>query len=279
MSAPGTADLTPCSLVWATDIDVLPLGRVVERRDGYLVVRSPSNPTHYWGNLLLFDQPPGPGDRMRWERRFETEFARQPMTAHRSFGWDRTDGALGAAREEFLARGYLLERGVGLVATPDRIRPHPRANREVATRPLAPRGDEALWDQVVEIQVAGRDPRFSEESHRAFCRRRQADMRDLFAAGRGDWYVALIGDEVVASCGIVVTGARGRYQAVDTVPAHQRRGICSRLLVDAAHDAAHRHRAQVLVIVADPDYHALGLYESLGFGPLERVAGVCLADE
>jgi ribosomal protein S18 acetylase RimI-like enzyme len=216
---------------------------------------------------------------MRWERQFEIEFAGQPITAHRSFGWDQTDGALGAAREEFLARGYLLERGVGLVAAADQIRQHPRANREVVTRPLAPRGDEPLWDQVVEIQVAGRDPRFSEESHRAFCRRRQADMRDLFAAGHGDWYVALIGDEVVGSCGIVVTGDRGRYQAVDTVPAYQRRGICSRLLVDAAHDAAQRHGARLLVIVADPDYHALGLYESLGFAFGERVAGVCLADE
>jgi hypothetical protein len=29
------------------------------------------------------------------------------------------------------------------------------------------------------------------------------------------------------------------------------------------------------VIVADPDYHALGLYESLGFERAERVAGCC----
>lgn len=49
----------PRSLVWATDIDTLPLDRVVERRDGYLAVSSPSNPRHYWGTLLLFDKPPG----------------------------------------------------------------------------------------------------------------------------------------------------------------------------------------------------------------------------
>ena len=52
----------PRSLVWATSIDVLPPDRVVERRDGYLVVRSPANPAHYWGNLLLFDDAPAAGD-------------------------------------------------------------------------------------------------------------------------------------------------------------------------------------------------------------------------
>ena len=77
------------SLVWATDIDVLPLDRVVERRDGYLVVRSPSNPDHWWGNWLLFDDPPAAGDGIRWERRFEAEFGGERPLAHRAFGWDR----------------------------------------------------------------------------------------------------------------------------------------------------------------------------------------------
>jgi hypothetical protein len=57
------------------------------------------------------------------------------------------------------------------------------------------------------------------------------DLRILFRAGRDDWYVALEprAGEVVASCGIVVTGGRGRFQAVDTATAYRRRGICSRL--------------------------------------------------
>ena len=63
-SDPGTV---PRSLVYATDFDTLPLTSVVERRDGYLVVRSPDNPTHYWGNLLLFDRAPVAGDGARWE--------------------------------------------------------------------------------------------------------------------------------------------------------------------------------------------------------------------
>jgi ribosomal protein S18 acetylase RimI-like enzyme len=98
----------------------------------------------------------------------------------------------------------------------------------------------------------------------------------LFRAGRGAWYVALhpSSGDVVGSCGIVVTAGRGRFQAVDTAEAHRRRGICSRLLVEAAHDAARRYAARSFVIAADPDYHALGLYVSLGFTATEHAAGV-----
>lgn len=264
--------------MWATTIDVLPVSRIVERRGDHIAVRSPSNPTHWWGTLLLFDRPPRPGDRERWERAFAAAFAgAHPPPAHRTFAWDDATGDIGAAREEFTAHGHDLERESGLIAAPEDVRPHPRASRDVQTRALDPHGDEPLWEQVVEVQVAGRDlgRGETEAEHRAFSRARQADLRELFAAGRGAWYVALDGGAVVGSCGVVVTDGRGRFQAVDTVASHRRRGICSRLVVDAAHHAAAAHGARRLVIVADPDYHAQGIYESLGFRLVERTAGVC----
>jgi ribosomal protein S18 acetylase RimI-like enzyme len=275
-----TADipLVPNSLVFATDIDVLPVDRTVEQRDGYLVIRSPGNPGHYWGNLLLFDDPPGAGDGARWEQIFATEFEADPQVQHYTFAWDRTDGAPGNADAEFVARGYYIEQSVGLLATPDAIHAHPRENREVRVRPLDPdnAADGALWEQVVEIWVAGRDERFSEDEYRSFAVNRLRDLRTLSRAGRGAWYVALSpsGNEIVACLGIVVTGGRGRFQAVDTVQAHRRRGICSRLVVEAAHHAAAHFGARRFVIVADPEYHAIALYESLGFERRERACGV-----
>lgn len=269
----------PRSLVWATDIDVLPVDHTVARRDGdgYLVVRSPSNPTHYWGNFLLFDAPPGSGARRRWERCFAREFGDQPASRHRAFGWDRTGGELGAAEAEFAAAGYRLEHTTGMIAAAGDIHPHRRANRDVTVRPLDPHGDAPLWRQVIEIQVAGRDPaRFAEAAHRTFVAARLADLRTLFDAGRGAWYVALLGEEVVGSCGVVVTEGRGRFQVVDTRESHRRRGICTRLIADAARHAAEHHGATQLVIAADPDYHAIGIYASVGFEPVERVVGVCL---
>jgi ribosomal protein S18 acetylase RimI-like enzyme len=273
-------DVMPRSLVRATDIDVLPVDKMLERRERYLVVRSPANPGHYWGNLLVMDDPPASGDGVRWERLFDGEFGEAAGVRHRTFAWDRADGALGEAQREFVERGYELEEAVGLVAAPDAIRPHPRENREVAVRPLDPEdeADHPLWEQVVALQVAGRDARFDEREYQDYVRIRISELRTLFKAGRGSWYVALEArsGEVLGSCGVVVTGRRARFQAVDTAAAHRRRGICSRLVVAAAHDAAQRYGARRLVIVADPDYHALGLYESLGFERRERAAGVCL---
>jgi ribosomal protein S18 acetylase RimI-like enzyme len=276
---PCRSPILPRSLVWATDIDVLPVDRVVERRETYLVVRSPSNPTHYWGNLLLFDDPPVAGAASGWERLFRAEFGSDARVQHQTFAWDRLDGAPGSAREEFVARGYDLQETVGLVATRDQVRSHPRENGEVVVRALraADGADEDLWEQVVELQVAARDERFDERRHRTFSRRRLEDLRALFRLGRGAWYVALDAgaEEVVACCGVVVTGARARFQSVDTAAAFRRRGICSRLVVAAAHRTAEQRRVQQFVIAADACYHALGLYESLGFRRTERVCGVC----
>ena len=271
------ASTTPRTLVWATELDVLPAGRVLERRGDHLCVSSPQNPGHWWGNLLIFDRPPRRGDGERWERAFAESVGADPRVTHRTFAWEGGAGELGEARGEFLDRGYGLERMVGLIAARGELAAHPRADREVRVRTLdpAPGADAELWAQVVELWVDSREPRVSEQQHRAFTLRRLADLRTIFSEGRGAWYVAMLGEEIAGSCGIVLTAGRARFQAVDTAAAHRRRGICSRLVVEAARDAE-RRGAQRLVICADPGYHALGLYESLGFRPVESAAGVCL---
>jgi ribosomal protein S18 acetylase RimI-like enzyme len=101
------------------------------------------------------------------------------------------------------------------------------------------------------------------------------ERKALFRAGRGAWYAALAGGEVAGSSGVIVTAGLGRFQAVDTAEPHRRKGICSRLVVEAARRATADCGAECFVIAADPGYHALGLYESLGFTRAERVVGVC----
>jgi hypothetical protein len=76
---------------------------------------------------------------------------------------------------------------------------------------------------------------------------------------------------VVATLGIVVTERRARYQHVHTLESHRRRGIASRLVVEAASLSSAAHEIDHFVIVADPDYHAIGIYESVGFEPVETV--------
>lgn len=280
-SSGGETAWTPRSLALATDLDVLPLGNVVIRRSEYLVVRTPSNPRFFWGNLLLFDAPPGVGDGARWEALFEAEFSASEGVEHRAFAWDRTDGAAGRLREEFGDRGYTVDESFGLVASADEVRPHPRENRDVVVRALdpTPGADEHLWEAVVALQTANReDVHEDEASYFAFSQARLRDLRARLLAGRGAWFVALDGPDgpVAASCGVVVTADRGRFQTVDTALEYRRRGICSRLVVEAAQHSAARYGAARFVIVADANYHALGLYESLGFRRAEHVFGTYL---
>jgi ribosomal protein S18 acetylase RimI-like enzyme len=280
MESPVTDSPVPRSLVWATDVDTLPADHTVGRREGYFAIRSPGNPDHYWGTLLLFDDPPGAGDRARWEALFAEEFGDDPRIRHRTFAWD---GGVGSAEEEFVRHGYRLDDSVGLVAEAAAVRHHPRASREVEIRVLdsADGADAELWRQVIELEVSGRDPELTEEEHRTYLEARHADRRELFRAGRGAWYVATdpATGGVVASCGVVVTAGRGRFQSVETAEPYRRRGICSRLVVEAAQHAVEAFGATQLVIVADAKYHALGLYESLGFERREHVYGVSLWPE
>lgn len=270
-------DVRITSLTAATDIDVLPDAAIIEDRGDYVVVRTPANPVHFWGNFLLWRDAPAVGDRERWEAAFEAEFADQPGSTHRSFAWDRTDGERGAA-DEFLAAGYEGDAAVALIAQPHELLCHPRASEMVAVQVLdpAPGADEQRWRAVVELQVAARETGHSEAEYRSFVEARMADRRARFARGDGAWFVAMSADgEVVGSCGVMVTDGRARYQAVDTAASHRRQGVATRLVYEAGRAAVDRLGARVLVIVADADYHALELYESLGFVPRQRTFAVC----
>jgi GNAT superfamily N-acetyltransferase len=158
------------------------------------------------------------------------------------------------------------------------VRPHPRENREVRVHALNPEGeqDADLWAQVIAVQAKEPPSGTGGDYHLRYLRDRQAGQRELFRAGRGAWFVALEGDRVVASLGIVVTAGRARYQHVDTVESHRRRGIASRLVVEAARLSSEAHQIDHFVIAADPAYHALGLYRSVGFEPVEAVSALQL---
>jgi GNAT superfamily N-acetyltransferase len=196
-----------------------------------------------------------------------------------AFGWDVIDGSLGNAQAEFEAAGYELNKVVALVATPGELTLHSRAHAHARVRPLDPDPsssvDEHAWDAIFRLQMANREPGHSDADYARFLAQRTAERRARFMDGDGAWYVAELDGEVVASCGIVVTNGRARYQAVDTDPAFQRKGLASRLIYDAGCDAIERFGAQRLVIVAEEGYHALPLYESLGFVARERTPGVC----
>ena len=107
------------SLAYFTDLALRRQeGSLVARGPAYAVVRSPANPTFWWGNFLLMPALPAPGDRPGWEAAFTQEY---PHAAHRVFGVDVPGPALeGPAADEFRAAGYDVRAdtvlGMGVVA-------------------------------------------------------------------------------------------------------------------------------------------------------------------
>ncbi len=94
--------------------------------------------------------------------------------------------------------------------------------------------------------------------------------RALVEDGDAVWMGGFIGDRLEAQMGLVDAGdGLGRFQAVETRPAARGQGLCGTLAYATARYGLEAMGAQELVIVADPAYVAIRIYESLGFSRVE----------
>jgi ribosomal protein S18 acetylase RimI-like enzyme len=250
------------SLGFQTDIALLKLaGSTVEDRGDHLVVRSPGNPSFYWGNFLLLDHVPDAHLVAEWLERFEAAF---PEARHRAFGFDLPHGTVvGVAG--FAERGLEVE--VSSVMTASVVHPPPHPNEEAVCRPLEFDSD---WSQSVELNLACYDSDKS-ASHRAFVQGRARSNRSLVTDGHGQWFGAFIGDALVAQMGIVsATPSLARFQSVESHPDYRGRGLAGTLAHHVSRYAFEELGAQTLVMVADPEYLAIRIYRALGFSESER---------
>ena len=260
------------SLAYRTDLIFARFNGDVTEKDDYLVVRTPSNPTYWWGNFLLFRRPPEPGDEERWTALFHREIGAPPEVEHIALGYD--SGIKGAGNVKgFLAAGFTHDESVVLSAQQKDIVKPAKFNTEAELRPLA---SEAEWQEVVELQVASRENYFSDDEagYRRFRQDTVANYRKMVAAGLGYWFGAFLNGALVADLGIFCENGVARFQNVETHPAFRRRGLCGALVYTAAQRAFATLGAQTLVMVADPEYHAANIYESVGFQPTEYQGGL-----
>jgi GNAT superfamily N-acetyltransferase len=256
------------SLGYQTDL-IFPSydGEIIDRGD-YLVIRTPTNPSFYWGNYLLFDRPPMEGDYQRWQELFARQIGTPPLVTHRTLGWDTTDNELGII-EPFLENGYRLEQSVVLTTQEPVLPSNPVQG--VTVRPLEL---EHEWIQGIENQVACRDPGFEETSYRLFRQRQMNRYRAMARAGLGAWFGAFIENQLIADLGIFYTQQLGRYQSVQTHPNHRRQGIASYLVSQSGIYALDRFGITTLVIVAEAGSQAERLYQAAGFEIVEHQTGI-----
>jgi len=251
------------SLGYRTDVMVRRLsGSVVEEHGAYIVVRTPASPEFWWGNFLLMPAAPSLSDAEQWESWFVAEF---PGADHRAFGLDTTDGNTGDPAA-MTALGVSARVNAVMSAA---------ALREPDPPDLALRAfDDPDWAQLEVLRstvyaTPDSDPAEG-GAEAALVAQQVAASQELVARGSGEWLGAFDHGLLVAALGIVSDRSGvARYQAVETHPDYRRRGLARRLVYDAAVLAAERFDARELVIVADPEDHALTLYESLGFVTVE----------
>jgi GNAT superfamily N-acetyltransferase len=257
------------SLGYQTDLIFPAFDGVIVDRGDYLVIRSPLNPTFYWGNFLLFARPPQEGDFDRWRQAFVREIGAAPEVQHQAFGWDSPEGDTGII-DPFLRAGFSASNDVVLTASA----PHSPAmpSSVIRIQLLSSASD---WAQVIDLQVLCREPEHEEAAYREFRQRAMDRYRRMEAAGLGHWYGAFVGDRLVANMGVFHNGrSLGRYQSVETDPEFRRQGIAGTLVYETGRQAISSHGLHTLVIIAEEGSAPARLYQSVGFTPAEKSMGL-----
>jgi GNAT superfamily N-acetyltransferase len=257
------------SLGYRTDLMIRALeGSEVSDRGDYLVIRTPANPTFWWGNFLLLPAPPELGAPDGWLATFAAEF---PGAAHVTLGIDTGDAA-GVDADAFAALGLAAELSSVLAATAPHAPPH--RNPDATCRPLETDDD---WRQAASLGMVmyagepGGDP--------DFVRARLAAQRALTRAGHGWWFGAFAGGQLAAQLGVISDGSGiARYQNVETHPDARRQGLAGTLVWQAGLHAL-ANGARTLVIAADPAEGAIRVYRSVGFAQRETQIGFFRAPE
>ncbi len=247
------------SLGLGTDLELAKTRGQVIDRDGYLVVKTPDDPTYYFGNLLVLPAAPQVGEVAYWTRKFASELGGDPAIRHVALRWDGIHGDTGAT-DELKAASFTVE--VLQVMTAATLEPAPCAYDIV---PLEARH----LVEAAELEYAIGD--LHDDSFRQFLHRRAAWKQTLLATGRATFWGAFDQQTLVGSLGLVQLGTRARYQDVQTAVAYRGQGIARGMLRVAAQASS----ASELVIVAEPGSQASRVYEQIGFRTVERVGSAC----
>ena len=245
------------SLAFRTELALLQhAGSTVDDRGDHLVVRTPSNPTYFWGNFLLLSAPPDDVARVEhWKRVHRDEF---PEAGHVTLGIDRPASLDGDA-------AVLAEAGLDVdqvvAMTTSTVTPPTRPLREDAElRALA--GDDD-WAQQLDLMVDGEDERYVTGD---FAARKVAANRALTEAGHGTWWGGFVDGRLVSSLGIFAAGeGLARFQSVKTLDDFRNQGLAGALVVAASRYAQSDLGARTLVMAADPTYPAIRVYRAVGF--------------
>ncbi len=172
------------------------------QRPNYLGVLTKQNPTFFYGNFLLLDNPPKENSRKDLELEFDQFFTGQEERYHYTFCWK---GAAGKPYTEFIEAGYELNESSVLIANKSElVRPN-KLNEEVQIREFKSEED---WLNWVELELKERPPGHEEQAHRKYLKRKVEAYLKLNKQGLGNFYGAYLNKELVASAGLFSNSCR-----------------------------------------------------------------------
>lgn len=239
----------------------------VSHDDRYAIMRTAQAPEYFSGNMLVLADSPHKDDRLRLEADFARLVGGPPSMVHRSFAWPETGGAL-ADFDSYVSHGYEATIFSVLVAERDAVR-SVEINPAVEVRLFESERDWDDWGRMSLAEIPDPD---SETSRRCVAFQRSA-YRGLIERQWGNWWGAFIDGEMVGSLGLFFFGRIGRFQSIVTREDQRNKRVCRTLLTEVVKRAAGARDR--LVIVADETYHAIGLYEALGFVRQARIGSLC----
>ena len=230
----------------------------------YIRIRTPSNPSYWWGNYLLFDAAPQAGDYEVWVKLFEEEIGRPPYVEHMVFAWDLSEQE--AQIDLFIEAGFKLVTTV--VMTTRMLKSPPKPNKDIEMRPLTPKD----YAELLKLEMLlGLEEGFSGEGHKQFLIRKQARYDQMIKAGLGAWFGGYLQGKLVAHMGLFHNGEIARYQTVGTHPDYRRQGIAGTLVHYVGEYGQTQFGIKDLVMLADDNYFAKDIYAAVGFKPTELI--------
>ena len=211
----------PRSLGYATDLMIAEFDGVVLAGPGFLAARTPTSPLFWWGNFVVFEAPPRPGQVAEWAATFDDQVGCVPGVQHRNLAWDTDSTRTGAhdpqgalrgskvpevelAIAEFLAAGYQRNTSVVLTNSAPHPAPHSQAEQAPTACLVRPIKGDAEWERVLEIQHASMPSQRSTPTFRTFQTQQRDRDRRLVARGHGEWFGAFVNGQLAATMGLYV---------------------------------------------------------------------------
>jgi ribosomal protein S18 acetylase RimI-like enzyme len=233
--------------------------------DEVVVIRTPSAPNFYFGNLLSLKIDIEKKTLEQWTALFDSIFSETAGVDHYTFTWPRRENFDANMIKPFIDANYKFDETHILSMERSQFEPPEMLNEDIDYRSIETDAD---WQQWTELNLVERLKTDEETGLRTFLQGRIQNYNKLSQEGLGEFLGAFKGETLIGYAGLYYLDGLARFQDVHVRPDFQNKKIAKTLLTKLIQRTS--ETVNTMVIVADENYHASKLYQSLGFTITER---------